>query len=97
MTETFKRRRWGWICSSDGYEIRIMGRNDLTYRDAHGDLTIFVEPMSKPRSNIVVQTDKIASTTERSRDEVIDRIRRAFKFAGWNMIEPYAEGESPWL
>lgn len=46
MSERFKRSWRGWIASSEGYEVRIMGRNDLEYRDAVRHLHMFVEPMA---------------------------------------------------
>lgn len=85
--ESFRRGWWGWIRSSRGYSVRLMGRTKLQYRDAHGELTIFAEAMSQPWSTIVVDTSSIPNTKERSRNEVVDRLKRAFEFAGWTMIE----------
>lgn len=85
--DTFRRDWRGWIESSDGYSVRLMGRNRLQYRDAHCKLAIFAEPMSKPWSNIVVDVASIPDRPELSRAEVIRRLRRAFDFAGWRLLE----------
>lgn len=70
--------------------MRLIGRNDLHYMDELGDLRIFVEPMSKPWTDIVVSTAAIPDRPERSRNEVVARLRRAFEYRGWTLIE--AEG-----
>jgi hypothetical protein len=85
--EEFKRGWWGWIRSSDGYSVRLMGRTRIQYRDALGELAIFAEPMSEPWSNVVVDTSSIPDMPYRPRTEVVDRLYRAFKFAGWTLIE----------
>jgi hypothetical protein len=85
--ERFRRGRWGWIRSSDGYSIRLMGRTRLQYRDALGELDIFAEPMSEPWSDIVVDTSLIPDAPDRTREEVVGRLQRAFTFAGWTLIE----------
>jgi hypothetical protein len=85
--ERFRRGWWGWIRSSDGYSIRLMGRTRLQYRDALGELDIFAEPMSEPWSDIVVDTSSIPDTPDRTRAEVVDKLHRAFRFAGWTLIE----------
>lgn len=85
--ESFRRGCWGWIRSSDGYAIRLMGRTRLQYRDALGELDIFAEPMSDPWSDIVVDTASIPDVSDRTRQEVVGRLQRAFRFAGWTLIE----------
>lgn len=85
-SETFKANWRGWARSSEGYAVRIMGRNDLQYSDELGELHIFVEPMSNWR-DIVVSTATIPDRPERSREDVVARLRRAFEFRGWTMIE----------
>jgi hypothetical protein len=85
-SETFKVNWRGWARSSEGYAVRIIGRNDLQYTDELGDLRIFAEPMYK-WTDIVVSTATIPDRPERSRDEVVARLRRAFEFRGWTMIE----------
>jgi len=64
-----------------------MGRTKLQYRDELGELTIFAEAMSDPWSNVVVDTSSIPNRADVSRDEVVGRLQRAFKFAGWTLIE----------
>lgn len=64
-----------------------MGRNDLQYTDELGDLRIFAEPMSKPRTDIIVATATIPDRPERSRDEIVARLRRAFEFRHWILVE----------
>lgn len=85
--ETFRRGWWGWIRSTDGYSVRLLGRTRLEYRDSAGELVIFAEAMSKPWSEVVVDTSSIPDTPTRSREEVLNRLRRAFSFAGWTLIE----------
>lgn len=85
--ERFRRDWWGWIRSSDGYSIRLMGRTRLQYRDDLGQLDIFAEPMSEPWSDIIVDTSSIPERPDRTREEVVGRLRRAFDFAGWTLIE----------
>lgn len=86
MSETFKHA-WlrGWIRSSEGYEVRIMGRNDLEYRDASCHLHMFVEPMAN-WNDIVLDPSSIPETAELSRAELIQRLERAFEARGWNLI-----------
>ena len=94
MVERFRRGWWGWIRSSQGYSVRLLGRTKLQYRDRIGDLTISAEAMSKPWSNVVVYTSSIPSRADRSTDQVIGRLQRAFKFAGWTMIEEPGDEDS---
>ena len=56
-SETFKRV-WGrgWVRSSEGYSVRVMGRNDLQYADGFGLLHVFVEPMADWRELAVDTT-----------------------------------------
>jgi hypothetical protein len=85
--ETFKRNWRGWTTSSLGYRVRITGRNDLQYEDEFGLQRVFVEPLGKSWNDIVVETQMIVGRPERSRDEVVDRLRRAFGSRGWNLVE----------
>lgn len=85
-SETFKANWRGWARSSDGYAVRLLGRNDLQYKDELGDLSIFAEPMAN-WTDIVVETHSIPDRPERSRQEVVSRLRRAFEYRGWTMIE----------
>src|SRR5438445_4930322 len=85
--ETFKREWLGWARSSEGYAVRLMGRADLQYKNEFGVLHISAEPMSKPMTNIVVQTSTIPDGPGRSREDVVSRLRRAFEYRGWSLIE----------
>jgi hypothetical protein len=85
--EGFKRGWWGWIRSSEGYSVRLMGRTRLQYRDALGNLEIYAEPMGKPWSDVVVDSSTIPDLPDRPRTQVLDRLHRAFTFAGWRLIE----------
>lgn len=85
--ETFKWSRRGWARSSEGYAVRLMGRTNLQYTDELGDLHISAEAMSKPPTEIVVYTATIPDLPERPRDEVLSRLRRAFDYRGWSMVE----------
>ncbi|MGI8792045.1 MAG: hypothetical protein ACR2H3_02525 [Acidimicrobiales bacterium] len=88
--ETFKRQRFtGWIRSSDGYAVRIVGRNDLQYADERRQLHLFVEPLAN-YSDIVLDPASIPVMPETDRTELLDRIRRAFGFAGWTLLGPSA-------
>lgn len=84
--ETFSANRRGWARSSEGYAVRILGRNDLQYTDELGDVRIFVEPMAN-WTDIVVETTQIPDRPERSREEVVGRLRRVFEYRGWTMID----------
>lgn len=86
-SETFKWSWRGWARSSEGYAVRLMGRTDLQYTDELGDLHISAEAMSKPSTEIVVYTATILDCPERPRDEVLSRLRRAFDYKGWSMVE----------
>ena len=86
-SETFKANWRGWALSSEGYAVRLKGRNALQYTDELGDLRVFAEPLSKPWTEIVVSTASIPDRPERSRDEVVARLRRAFEFKGWTLVE----------
>jgi hypothetical protein len=85
--ETFKRNWRGWTRSSEGYAVRLMGRTKLQYTDEYGELHLPAEAMSKPWTKIVVSTNTIPDRSERSRDEVLSRLRRAFEYNGWTMVE----------
>ncbi len=87
MTETFRRSWRGWIKSSEGYSVRLLGRTNLQYVDSFGELKINAEAMSRPWNEIVVYTSSIPDRPEMSREEVVGRLRSAFSFAGWTMIE----------
>jgi hypothetical protein len=85
MSEKFRRGWWGWIRSSEGFEVRIMGRNDLQYRDAAQHLHLFVEPLAN-WNDIVLDKASIPDTGELPTSELIQRLRRAFTARGWNLI-----------
>lgn len=85
MSETFKTNWRGWARSSEGYAVRLMGRNDLQYRDELGELSIFVEPMAGWK-DIVVDLTTVTDLPERSPDVLLSRLRRAFEFRGWSLI-----------
>lgn len=85
--ETFKWNGRGWASSSEGYAVRLMGRTNLQYTDEFGDLHISAEAMSKPSTEVVVHTATIPDQPERPRDEVLSRLRRAFDYRGWTMVE----------
>jgi hypothetical protein len=85
--ETFRRGWRGWIRSSKGYSVRLLGRTNLQYVDSLGELKIGAEAMSKPWSNVVVDISSIPDRPEMPRDAVADRLRSAFAFAGWTLIE----------
>lgn len=86
MAETFKADWRGWARSSEGYGVRLMGRNDLQYTDELGDLKVFAEPLADG-IGIVVETAAIADHPQRSREEVVSRLHRAFDDRGWTLIE----------
>jgi hypothetical protein len=87
MGETFTRQRWrGWIRSSQGYSVRIVGRHQLQYLDESHRLDLFVEPLAN-NSDIVLDESSIPAMSSASRLEIVDRLRRAFAQAGWKLIE----------
>lgn len=85
MSERFRKTWRGWIRSSDGYAIRVGSRTGISYRDDHGQIHIDSEAMSSPRGEVVVYTGSVPDTAERPKAEVLDRLRRAFEFAGWRL------------
>ena len=60
----------GWARSSQGYAVRLMGRNDLRYLDELGDLRVFAEPTAT-WTDILVETAAIPDRPGRSREEVV--------------------------
>lgn len=46
--ENFCKGWWGWIRSSQGCSVRLIGRTNLEYRDHGGALQIPAETTSKP-------------------------------------------------
>jgi hypothetical protein len=90
--ERFKRRWWtGWIQSTEGYSVRIVGRNDLQYVDEDRRLSLFVEPLAN-YTDIVIDTSTIPDMSQQSRAELLERLQRAFRFAGWTLIESSRNG-----
>ncbi len=89
--ERFTKTWRGWIRSSDGYEVRLLGRTKLTYCDHHGEIQNASEAMSSPWNEIVVHVTSIPDTPERPREEVVERLRRAFEFRGWTLTREDAE------
>jgi|BarGraNGADG00312_1021997.scaffolds.fasta_scaffold35589_3 hypothetical protein len=84
-SEIFRANWRGWARSSEGYAVRLLGRNDLQYRDELGDLRLFAEPLAT--GEILVETATIPNRPERPREVVVSRLRRAFKYRGWTLIE----------
>lgn len=66
--------------------MRIVGRNDLQYVDEARRLSLFVEPLAN-YSDIVLDLSSIPELPEQTRAELLDRLRRAFRFAGWILID----------
>lgn len=85
MSERFKRSWRGWVRSSEGYAVRLIGRTGLDYRDHVGCMRINAEAMSSPWNEIVVYTGSIPDVAERPKAEVLSRLQRAFDFAGWRL------------
>ena len=84
-SETFRKSWRGWVHSSEGYAIRLLGRTSLTYRDDRGQVRIDAEAQSKPWNEVVVYGRSIPDTPERPKAEVLDRLSRAFEFRGWRL------------
>ena len=85
MSETFKKTWRGWIQSSDGYAIRVGSRTGIDYRDDRGEVRIDSEAMSSPWFEVVVYTGSIPDEPQRPRAQVLDRLQRAFDFAGFRL------------
>ena len=83
--EHFRKSSRGRVYSSEGYSVRIVGRTGLDYRDDAGRLRIDSESMAGTPAEIIVYGKSIPDLPERSRDEVVGRLRRAFEFAGWGL------------
>jgi hypothetical protein len=79
-------KTWGnRIRSSDGYSIRVLGRTGLEYKDDRVKLRIDSESMPQPWLGVVVYTGSIPDNSELPRAEIIERLQRAFDFAGWRL------------
>ncbi len=83
IDEKFRKTWRGWVRSSEGYAVRITGRTGIDYRDGHGRIRVDAEAMSSPWNEIVVHTRSVRDTSQRPKVQVVDRLRRAFDFAGW--------------
>lgn len=84
--ETFHKDRRGCIRSSAGYSVRVAGRAGIEYQDEAGGLRISSEAMSSPWNQIVVYSRSIPDTPERHRADVLERLRRALGFAGFDLV-----------
>ena len=93
MSEKFKRSWWGWARSSEGFAVRFLGKTNLQYRDDRGLLHINAEAMSSPWNNIVVYSESIPDTEALPRAEVIERLERAFRYRGWNLLLDDGQGD----
>jgi hypothetical protein len=85
-TETFTSNWRGWIRSSEGFSVRLMGRTGIRYTDELRDQHISAEPMNSS-TELVVYTTSIPDRPERTRAEVVSRLRRAFDYDGWTIVE----------
>lgn len=85
MTESFRKTWGGTIRSSEGYSVRVLGRTGLEYSDGRLKMRINSESMPDPWLEVVVYTRSIPDTPELPRADVIDRLRRAFDYAGWRL------------
>jgi len=83
--ERFKKSWRGWVRSSEEYALRVTGRAGIDYRDPAGKLRIDSEAMSTPWLEVVVYTCSIPDVPERPRSVVLDRLLRAFEYAGWRL------------
>jgi hypothetical protein len=93
MREVLKKSWRGHVESSLGYRIRLAGPTGLEYLDSAGAIRIDSEVMSGPGWEVVVYLDSIPDTPDRPREVVLERIRRAFDFAGWRMTLVTDSGE----
>lgn len=85
LSETFKKSLGGWVRSSDGDAIRVGSRTGIDYRDDRGRIRIDAERMSSPWFEVVVYTGSIPDVAERPKGQVLERLGRAFEFAGWRL------------
>ena len=86
VSDEFKRSWRGWTRSSEGFEVRLRGRNNLEYRDGDCHLRLFAEPTSARWNDIVVYGATIPDTAELPKTKVIERLGRAFAARGWNLL-----------
>ena len=63
----------------------MLWRSKIEYRDQVGQVEIAAEAMSSPWNEIVVYRSSIPDTPERSRADVLDRLRPVFDFVGWTL------------
>ncbi|MBZ5736918.1 hypothetical protein [Nocardioides mangrovi] len=95
-SETFKWNWRGWARSSEGFGVRLLGRTNLQYTDEYGDLRISAEAMRRPSTEVVVYTATIPDRPERSQEEILLRLRRAFDYKGWTMVEEAGRNARSW-
>jgi transposase len=86
MAERFRRGWVGWVHSSEGFSVRLLGRTSLQCRDDDGQLRVSAEVMSKPWTNVVVHTGSIPDEPSRPGEVVVERLLRAFERKGWRLI-----------
>jgi len=93
MSEKFTKSWRGWVKSSDGYAIRMLGRTGIDYRDDRGQIRIDAEAMSSPWNEVVVYKRSLPDSPERPQSEVLARLQRAFEFRGWRITLDDGEHE----
>ncbi|MFM2352948.1 MAG: hypothetical protein RLZZ608_354 [Actinomycetota bacterium] len=80
--EIFRRKLNGWSASSEGYEVQVVSRSHVSYRDRFGTLVWAAEDLSVAPFGMVVFLDDIADEPGRTGREVLERIGRAFAHKG---------------
>lgn len=79
MVEIFRTKITGAIVSSAGYEVKGLGRSTVRYKDAHVTLDISADLLVARPFGYAIYVDKIPELPHLSRQELINRIWRAFR------------------
>ncbi len=88
MTEPERFRKsflGGRVSSSRGYSVRAPGRAEVWYEDEDGRLIISGELMGDRAATTLVDVRTIPDNLSRPRKLVVERLQRAFDFAGWKI------------
>lgn len=72
MAEKFRKTWRREIVSSEGFSVRLSGRNELTYKDRYGELRVATEPMADRGITVAVFSGCIPNEPQRSRAQVMD-------------------------
>lgn len=76
----------GHVVCDEGYEVWIRNVHAIAYRDGVDSVEVFAEPLVGAGVSLAVRRDDIPAVSWLTREELIDRLARAFAYAGWTLI-----------